>query len=161
MHEAEEPEQGKATVEGNEKTHEHGTPADHQDLPSHTQTDAGVSSSVSDSQEKKHYHRIVTLPCAHVFHADCLVPWFSKPKQTTCPICRFNIDPENLTYTIRTQRTVPHVQTRQNDDGGDANATAGAPVNNESRTVPVTHFDLDVPPMSPSSCHSLTDYSQC
>jgi len=160
LHEVEEPQQGNATGEGNEKTHEHGTPADHQDLPSHTQTDAGVSSSVSDSQKKKHYRRIVTLPCAHVFHADCLVPWFSKPKQTTCPICRFNIDPENLTYTIRTQRTAPHVQTRQNDDGSDANATAGAPVNNESRTVPVTHFDLNIPPMPPSSCHSLTDCSQ-
>jgi hypothetical protein len=38
------------------------------------------------------------LPCSHVFHSGCLVPWFSRPKQTTCPTCRFNVDPDSLTY---------------------------------------------------------------
>jgi hypothetical protein len=42
---------------------------------------------------------IICLPCSHVFHASCLVPWFSKPKHTTCPTCRFDIDPKNLTYS--------------------------------------------------------------
>jgi Ring finger domain len=45
--------------------------------------------------------KIVCLPCSHVFHSSCLIPWFSKPRHTTCPTCRFNIDPENLTYTPR------------------------------------------------------------
>ncbi|KAL5512762.1 hypothetical protein ACEPAG_3028 [Sanghuangporus baumii] len=42
--------------------------------------------------------KVVSLPCAHVFHSSCLLPWFSRPGQTTCPVCRFNIDPENLSY---------------------------------------------------------------
>ncbi|KAH9985861.1 hypothetical protein BJV77DRAFT_1031053 [Russula vinacea] len=42
--------------------------------------------------------KIIALPCSHVFHSACLVPWFSRPKQTTCPTCRFNVDPDNLTY---------------------------------------------------------------
>ncbi|KAJ7583454.1 hypothetical protein C8J56DRAFT_1028407 [Mycena floridula] len=50
--------------------------------------------------------KIVALPCAHVFHASCLIPWFSRPRQTTCPTCRFNIDPENLTY-VRPARPAP------------------------------------------------------
>ena len=43
---------------------------------------------------------IISLPCAHVFHASCLLPWFTRAKQATCPTCRFNIDPENLTYSL-------------------------------------------------------------
>lgn len=45
--------------------------------------------------------KVVVLPCAHVFHASCLLPWFSRPRQTTCPTCRFNIDPDNLTFRPR------------------------------------------------------------
>lgn len=44
--------------------------------------------------------RIIALPCAHVFHESCLLPWFTRARQATCPTCRFNIDPENLTYSI-------------------------------------------------------------
>ena len=55
-------------------------------------------------QATRTHPKIVSLPCAHVFHASCLVPWFSRPRQTTCPTCRFNIDPENLTY-VRRRRT--------------------------------------------------------
>ncbi|KAJ8517079.1 hypothetical protein ONZ45_g5680 [Pleurotus djamor] len=44
--------------------------------------------------------KIVTLPCSHAFHSSCLIPWFSKPMQTTCPSCRFNIDPEGLIWGL-------------------------------------------------------------
>lgn len=50
--------------------------------------------------------KIVSLPCAHVFHASCLIPWFSRPRHTTCPTCRFDVDPENLTYIRRPPPTV-------------------------------------------------------
>ncbi|KAF8591428.1 hypothetical protein K439DRAFT_894675 [Ramaria rubella] len=42
---------------------------------------------------------IVCLPCAHVFHSTCLLPWFSR--KTSCPTCRFNIDPDSLTQKRR------------------------------------------------------------
>ncbi|KAF7369047.1 RING-type domain-containing protein [Mycena venus] len=41
---------------------------------------------------------IISLPCAHVFHAACLLPWFSRPGQTTCPTCRFDVDPEGVIW---------------------------------------------------------------
>lgn len=35
----------------------------------------------------------VAFPCAgkHLFHKDCLLPWLART--TTCPYCRFDIDP--------------------------------------------------------------------
>lgn len=52
----------------------------------------------SESAPEEPLPKVIALPCSHVFHSACLVPWFSRPKQTTCPTCRFNVDPENLTY---------------------------------------------------------------
>ncbi|KIY70551.1 hypothetical protein CYLTODRAFT_178940 [Cylindrobasidium torrendii FP15055 ss-10] len=62
------------------------------------------SEAKSDDEEQR---KIVALPCAHAFHAQCLVPWFSRPRQTTCPTCRFNIDPDNLSATPRRPRRRP------------------------------------------------------
>jgi Ring finger domain len=34
---------------------------------------------------------VVALPCAHVFHQNCLQPWFQN--HSSCPSCRFDLDP--------------------------------------------------------------------
>lgn len=57
--------------------------------------------------------KIIALPCSHVFHSTCLVPWFSRSKQTTCPTCRFNVDPENLTYEPPRRPQSTHQQSQQ------------------------------------------------
>lgn len=43
---------------------------------------------------------IVAFPCAgkHLFHMHCLSPWLAR--KTTCPTCRFDIDPHSLTLQI-------------------------------------------------------------
>ena len=66
--------------------------------------------------------KVVALPCSHVFHTSCLLPWFSKPHRTTCPSCRFDIDPESLTYVPPRQRR----QQRAPSTQGPAPAPAGA-----------------------------------
>ncbi|KAK7050445.1 hypothetical protein R3P38DRAFT_3607695 [Favolaschia claudopus] len=55
-----------------------------------------ATSSPSDSDSAP--EGITALPCAHVFHAACLLPWFSRPGQTTCPTCRFDVDPKGVIW---------------------------------------------------------------
>ncbi|KAH9480695.1 hypothetical protein JR316_0007295 [Psilocybe cubensis] len=77
----------------------------------------GSSSSASETVQPK----IVSLPCAHVFHADCLLPWFARPRHTTCPTCRFNIDPENLTHaSMRRRERRERAAARQAEEGENA-----------------------------------------
>ncbi|TBU48590.1 hypothetical protein BD309DRAFT_853638 [Dichomitus squalens] len=42
-------------------------------------------------------NHIVAFPCSgkHLFHRNCLFPWLAR--KTTCPTCRFDIDPHSLT----------------------------------------------------------------
>ena len=101
---------------------------------------------------------IICLPCSHVFHASCLIPWFSKPKHTTCPTCRFDVDPKNLTYTPpRRSRPTP---TTTATNAAPPNDTQPPPVPNSTTTanpsaVPpsTTHRaqDHDHPPLEPIS----------
>ncbi|TFK90526.1 hypothetical protein K466DRAFT_543309 [Polyporus arcularius HHB13444] len=65
---------------------------------------ASGSSPAPESSGDDEQPKIVVLPCSHAFHATCLLPWFSKPGRTTCPSCRFDIDPDSLTYRPRPLR---------------------------------------------------------
>ncbi|KNZ72022.1 Choline dehydrogenase [Termitomyces sp. J132] len=96
-------------------------------------TSSNLVSSTDPTQPK-----IVSLPCAHVFHAACLIPWFSRPRQTTCPTCRFNIDPERL--TARRQSPVYSFEARRSGARGQGQAQGGEQQQQEdgaAGTVPV------------------------
>lgn len=41
------------------------------------------------------FSEVVTFPCLHLFHSECLLPWLAR--KTTCPTCRFDVDPDSLT----------------------------------------------------------------
>jgi hypothetical protein len=74
---------------------------------------------------------VLALPCGHLFHAGCLAPWFGS--HTTCPTCRFDIDPESLTLRIPQQHNrsgggVGGGRTTETGTGaGNAGNTVGSP----------------------------------
>ena len=104
-----------------------------------------VTSMNTDEASDRTTPKIVSLPCAHVFHAECLIPWFSRPRQTTCPTCRFNIDPENLTYVSwrrrmrerrERERAEAGARDPENADGNDAGQDGTAPPTAASAAEP-------------------------
>ncbi|KZT65843.1 hypothetical protein DAEQUDRAFT_715970 [Daedalea quercina L-15889] len=102
--------------------------------------------------------RVVALPCSHVFHTYCLLPWFTKPHRTTCPSCRFDVDPESLTYSPPRQHR-QRVPTSQ----GPAQAPAGAqppqtraaanahPASGQTQTAPQA---VPIPQPTPNAPHA-------
>lgn len=63
--------------------------------------DNELSCSICLSNYQKKEANVVKLNCGHVFHKDCIIPWFDKnPDSLTCPVCRRNIyDPVEDTIT--------------------------------------------------------------
>ncbi|CAE6468945.1 unnamed protein product [Rhizoctonia solani] len=48
---------------------------------------------------------VLAFPCGHVFHRTCLLPWLSR--HTTCPTCRFDIDPKSDTLVLPAEEDLP------------------------------------------------------
>ncbi|KZT53842.1 hypothetical protein CALCODRAFT_500588 [Calocera cornea HHB12733] len=49
---------------------------------------------------------VLSLPCTHTLHAACIYPWLAN--HTTCPVCRFDLDPDSTTL----RRSRPRMGTR-------------------------------------------------
>ncbi|KAG2070312.1 hypothetical protein BDR04DRAFT_1142852 [Suillus decipiens] len=109
--------------------------------PVPTSTDSDMQSNSPSETFIPEEPKIVSLPCAHVFHESCLLPWFTRAKQATCPTCRFNIDPENLTssplphqpFTFGTPRP-----TAQANDAAPATQATPVPAPNAAQPVPAS-----------------------
>ena len=39
------------------------------------------------------------MPCAHIFHTDCLMPWLNE--HNSCPVCRFELKTDDPEYENR------------------------------------------------------------
>lgn len=46
------------------------------------------------------------LPCKHIFHSKCIIPYFLKSRTSSCPLCRQQVD---VTDSASVSITIPEV----------------------------------------------------
>ncbi|PCH39821.1 hypothetical protein WOLCODRAFT_136508 [Wolfiporia cocos MD-104 SS10] len=107
------------------------------------------SRDASESSIPKDLPRVVTLPCSHVYHTACLFPWFTKPGRTTCPSCRFDIDPDSLTYVPPRQRRARRTQSSQRQpDAQPTQAPAAQPAEAQAQPAPQPQAQPEAAPQA-------------
>ncbi|WVR07511.1 hypothetical protein IAU60_004553 [Kwoniella sp. DSM 27419] len=58
--------------------------------------------------------QVVRIPCAHIFHPDCLVPWLKT--NGSCPVCRFSLVPEEANRSQPPTNTAAQTRAEANQE---------------------------------------------
>lgn len=71
--------------------------------------------------------RVMSLPCGHEFHADCITPWLTT-RRRTCPICKGDV----VRSLARGSPSSPRYEPYRDDSDDDIQAQAAETVNTSS-----------------------------
>ncbi|KAK2629642.1 hypothetical protein QTJ16_000462 [Diplocarpon rosae] len=76
--------------------------------------------------------RVMSLPCGHEFHVDCITPWLTT-KRRTCPICKGDV----VRSLARGSPSSPRYEPYHDDSDDDIQAQAAEPVDTSSPALPI------------------------
>ncbi|KAF4625924.1 hypothetical protein G7Y89_g12241 [Cudoniella acicularis] len=74
--------------------------------------------------------RVMSLPCGHEFHVDCITPWLTT-RRRTCPICKGDV----VRSLARGSPSSPRYDSYQDDSDDDIQAEAAGTSNNSSSSA--------------------------
>ncbi|RDL31387.1 Uncharacterized protein BP5553_09596 [Venustampulla echinocandica] len=77
--------------------------------------------------------RVMSLPCGHEFHVDCITPWLTT-RRRTCPICKGDV----VRSLARGSPSSPRYEAYQDDSDGDIQIQAAERSNMSSSALPIT-----------------------
>lgn len=65
-------------------------------------------------EEFQYEDKYIKLPCNHIYHSDCILPWLKQ--HNTCPTCRYELESEEEEKENEKRSSIPNEEEEQEEE---------------------------------------------